>query len=113
MEGGVGLEEIVTSYCFRRAAINTADGMASDTKHDQMARRDPGRGVFNGLYLNERFDFNSQAAYLEEDVSEDGLTLAFAHMSLRCHPGAPSGVPSDLLRPLLAADPGNIWWIGP
>lgn len=80
-------------------------GVASDAKRDQMARHDPGRGVFNGSYLNERFDFNSQAAYLEEDVSEDGLTRAFAHMSLRCHPGAPSGVPPELLHPLLAADP--------
>jgi hypothetical protein len=61
--------------------------------------------MFNSSYLNEVVNFNSQDAYLESDVSEDGLTRAFAHISLRCHLGAPSGVPSDLLRQLLAADP--------
>lgn len=72
---------------------------------DQIARHNPGSGIFNGSYLNERVNFNAQDAYLEEDVSEDGLTRAFAHMSLRCHPGAPSGVPSQLLHQLLTADP--------
>lgn len=72
---------------------------------DQIACHTPEAGVFNSLYLNERVNFNSQDAYLESDVSEDGLTRAFAHMSLRCHPGAPSGVPSELLHQLLTADP--------
>jgi hypothetical protein len=89
----------ITSLITLLVAKDGLLGVASDAKRDQMARHGPGRGVF----LNERFDFNSQAAYLEEDVSEDGLTRAFAHISLRCHPGAPSGVPPDLLRPLLAA----------
>jgi hypothetical protein len=79
--------------------------LASDAVRDQIARHNPGGGVFNGSYLNEIVNFNSQDAYLESDVSEDGLTRAFGHMSLRCHPGAPSGVPSELLRQLLAADP--------
>lgn len=79
--------------------------MASDAVRDQIARHNPAGGVFNSSYLNEVVNFNSQDAYLEEDISEDGLTRAFAHMSLRCHPGAPSGVPPELLRPLLAADP--------
>jgi hypothetical protein len=79
--------------------------VASDAVRDQIARHNPAGGVFNSSYLNEVVNFNSQDAYLESDVSEDGLTRAFAHMSLRCHPGAPSGVPSDLLRQLLIADP--------
>ena len=69
---------------------------------DQVARHNPATGVFNGSYINERVQFNVQDAFLESDVSEDGLTRAFAHMSLRCHPG---GVPSELLGQLLAADP--------
>jgi hypothetical protein len=72
---------------------------------DQIARHNPGGGVFNGSYLNKIMNFNSQDAYLKSDVSEDGLTRAFGQMSLCCHPGAPSGVPSQLLRQLLAADP--------
>ncbi len=72
---------------------------------DQIARHTPGAGVFNSSYLNEHVNFNSQDAYLESDVSEEGLTRAFAHMSLRCYPGTPSGVPSELLQQLLTADP--------
>lgn len=80
-------------------------GLASDAVRDQIARHNPAGGVFNGSYLNEIVNFDSQDAYLESDVTEDGLTRAFGHMSLRCHPGAPSGVPSELLRQLLKADP--------
>jgi hypothetical protein len=72
---------------------------------DQISRHTVGAGVFNSSYLNERVDLNSQDAYLESEVSEEGLTRAFGHMSLRCHPGAPSGVPSELLHQLLTADP--------
>ncbi|TVY17613.1 hypothetical protein LARI1_G005246 [Lachnellula arida] len=100
-----GLENVLTSYYFRRAAINAANSLASDAVRDQIARYNPAGGVFNGLYLNEIMNFNSQDTYLESNVSEDSLTRAFGHISLRCHPGAPSEVPSELLSQLLAADP--------
>ncbi|KFY65136.1 hypothetical protein V496_02779 [Pseudogymnoascus sp. VKM F-4515 (FW-2607)] len=102
-----GLEDIITSYCFRRALLNAANGVASDAVRDQIARHNPGGGVFNFAYLNEAVNFNTQDTYLGEfgeDVSEDGLTRAFTHMSLRCHPGAPSGAPPELLHQLLATD---------
>jgi hypothetical protein len=72
---------------------------------DQVARHNPLSGVYNGSYINEYVQFNVQDAFLESEVTEDGLTRAFAHMSLRCHPGAPSGVAPELLHQLLAADP--------
>jgi hypothetical protein len=46
-----------------------------------------------------------QDAFLESDISDDGLTRAFTHMSIRCNPGAPKEVPREVLDPLLAADP--------
>jgi hypothetical protein len=46
-----------------------------------------------------------QDAFLESDISDDGLTRAFTHMSIRCNPGAPKEVPGEVMDPLLAADP--------
>ncbi|KAH7258062.1 hypothetical protein BKA59DRAFT_471345 [Fusarium tricinctum] len=36
-------------------------------------------------YLNHRVGFNVQDAYLERDLSADGLTRAFTYMSIRCN----------------------------
>ena len=68
-------------------------------------RHDPRTGIFNGSYINHAVRFNVQDAFLESDISDDGLTRAFTHMSIRCNPGAPKGVPSEVIKPLLAADP--------
>jgi hypothetical protein len=57
-------------------------------------------GVFSGAYLNHRVKFNTQDAFLERDVSDDGLTRAFAHMSIRCNPGIPKVVPDVVLQAL-------------
>jgi hypothetical protein len=57
-------------------------------------------GVFSGVYINHRVKFNTQNAFLERDVSDDGLTRAFAHMSIRCNPGVPKVVPAVVLRAL-------------
>ena len=46
-----------------------------------------------------------QDAFLESDISDDGLTRAFTHMSIRCNPGAPRDVPREVMDPLVAADP--------
>jgi hypothetical protein len=46
-----------------------------------------------------------QDAFLESDISDDGLTRAFTHMSIRCNPGAPKEVPEEVMKPLFAADP--------
>jgi hypothetical protein len=68
-------------------------------------RHDPFTGVFNGAYINSSVRFNVQDAFLESDISDDGLTRAFTHMSIRCNPGAPREVPREVMEPLLAADP--------
>jgi hypothetical protein len=68
-------------------------------------RHDPFTGVFNGSYLNHQVRFNVQDAFLESDISDDGLTRAFTHMSIRCNPGAPRNVPEEVMAPLVAADP--------
>ena len=61
-------------------------------------------GVFSGAYINHRVKFNTQDAFLERDVSDDGLTRAFAHMSIQCNPGIPKDVP-DVVLEALSRDP--------
>jgi hypothetical protein len=68
-------------------------------------RHDPFTGVFNGAYINGNVRFNVQDAFLESDISDDGLTRAFTYMSIRCNPGAPDTVPTALMDQLLAEDP--------
>jgi len=68
-------------------------------------RHDPYTGVFNGAYNNESVRFNVQDAFLNGEISEDGLTRAFTHMSIRCNPGAPKEVPEEAMKQLLAAAP--------
>jgi hypothetical protein len=80
-------------------------GAAPDAVRDQVMRQDPFTGVFNGAYLNNCVRFNVQDAFLESDISDDGLTRAFTHMSIRCNPGAPKEVPGKVMQLLLAADP--------
>jgi hypothetical protein len=79
-------------------------GVASDAVRDQVMRHDPFTGVFNGAYINHTVRFNVQDAFLESDISDDGLTRAFTHMSIRCNPGAPKEVPSEVMDRLLATD---------
>jgi len=68
-------------------------------------RHDPFTGVFNGMYINHTVRFNVQDAFLESDISDDRLTRAFTHMSIRCNPGAPREVPNRVMERLFAADP--------
>jgi hypothetical protein len=75
-------------------------GVADDAIRDQVMRHDPMTGVFSGAYMNHRVKFNTQDAFLERDVSDDGLTRAFAHMSIRCNPGIPKVVPDAVLQAL-------------
>lgn len=79
-------------------------GAAPGAVRDQAMRQDPFTGVFNGAYLNNCVRFNVQDAFLESEISDDGLTRAFTHMSIRCNPGAPKEVPGEVMKPLLAAD---------
>jgi hypothetical protein len=72
-------------------------GVAPDAVRDQIMRHDPFTGVFNGAYLNHRVRFNVQDAFLENDVSDDGLTRAFTHMSIRCNPDVPKEIPKEVL----------------
>ena len=80
-------------------------GVALDAVRDQVMRHDPFTGVFNGAYINHTVRFNVQDAFLESDISDDGLTRAFTHMSIRCNPGAPKEVPREVMEQLFAADP--------
>jgi hypothetical protein len=116
-----GFEDELTSYCFRRGTANVIDGrscakdllpslttvlgLASDAIRDQVMRHDPYTGVFNGAYNNESVRFNVQDAFLNGEISEERLTRAFTHMSIRCNPGAPKEVPEEMMKQLLAADP--------
>jgi hypothetical protein len=68
-------------------------------------RHDPLTGVFNGSSINHQVRFNVQEAFPESDVSDDRLTRAFTHMSIRCNPGAPRYIPGEVMDPLVAADP--------
>jgi Protein of unknown function (DUF3435) len=68
-------------------------------------RHNPFTGVFNEAYINSSVRFNVQDAFLESDISDDGLTRAFTHMSIRCNPGAPKEVPEEVMKSLFAADP--------
>ncbi|KAA8574662.1 hypothetical protein EYC84_003912 [Monilinia fructicola] len=103
-----GFEDKLTSYCFRRGTANAVDGAASDAVRDQVMRHDPFTGVFNGAYINNIVRFNVQDAFLESEISDDGLTRAFTYMSIRCNPGVPKAVPAQMMSSLLAADPNIV-----
>ncbi len=60
-------------------------------------RHDPFTGVFNGAYLNHRVRFNVQDAFLEEDLSDNGLTRIFTHMSITCNENAPAKIPKEVI----------------
>ncbi|PQE10708.1 hypothetical protein CJF30_00011443 [Rutstroemia sp. NJR-2017a BBW] len=78
---------------------------SSDAVRDLVMRHDPFTGVFNGAYINNIVRFNVQDSFLESEISDDGLTRAFTHMSIRCNPGVPKEVPTEMMNSLLAADP--------
>jgi hypothetical protein len=80
-------------------------GVVSDTVRDQVIRYDPFTGVFNGAYINHIVRFNVQDAFLESDISDDGLTWAFTCISIRYNPGAPIEVPNEVMERLFVADP--------
>jgi hypothetical protein len=61
-------------------------------------------GIFSGSYLNHRVRFNVQDAFLEEDLSDDGLTRIFIHMSITCNENAPSRIPKEVIN-VLPLDP--------
>jgi hypothetical protein len=63
-------------------------------------RYDPFIGVFNGAYLNHWVRFNVQDAFLEEDLSDDGLTRIFTHMSITCNESAPTRIPKEVINAL-------------
>ncbi|TGO45212.1 hypothetical protein BCON_0412g00040 [Botryotinia convoluta] len=78
---------------------------SSNAVRDQVMRHGPFTGVFNGAYINNIVRFNVQDAFLESEISDDGLTRAFTHMSIRCNPGVPKEVPTEMMNSLLAVDP--------
>ena len=70
-------------------------------------RHIPQTGVFSA-YLNQRVRFDVQNAFLEDSI-DDGLTRVFTHMSIRCNPFAPTGVPGEVLK-ALPTDPNLVEW---
>jgi hypothetical protein len=92
-------------YIVNFSRLTAVLGKASDAIRDQVMRHNPFTGVFNEAYNNQAVRFNVQDAYLESDITDDGLTRAFTHMSIRCNPGAPKEVPREVMDQLLAADP--------
>ncbi|KAM3080998.1 hypothetical protein ACMFMG_004957 [Clarireedia jacksonii] len=101
-------EDKLTSYCFRRSTANAIDSVASDAVRDQVIRHDLFTGVFNGAYINKIVRFNVQDTFLESEISDNGLTRAFTHMSIRYNPGAPKAVPTEMISSLLRTDPDII-----
>ena len=79
-------------YIVNFSRLTAVLGKASDAIRDQVMRHNPFTGVFNEAYNNHAVRFNVQDAYLESDITDDGLTRAFTHMSIRCNPGAPKEV---------------------
>ena len=74
---------------FRAHRLTAWVGAASDAIRDQVMQHDPMTGVFSGAHINHRVKFNTQ---------DDGLTLAFAHMRIRCSPSIPKKVPEVVLQ---------------
>ena len=70
-----------------------------------MLRHDPSTGVFGAAYRDQLVRFNVQDAFLESNISDDGLTRAFTHMSIRCNPGAPDPVSEEFMQQFYAQDP--------
>ena len=70
-------------------------------------RHNPQTGVFSA-YLNQRVRFDVQNAFLKDSV-DDGLTRVFTHMSIRCNPLAPKGVPREIFK-ALPTDPNLVEW---
>ena len=89
----LGSEEKWTSYCMRRGNANAILGKAPDAVVDQVMRHDPMTGCMANAYLNHRVGYNVQDAFLEMEPSDDGLTKAFTHMSIRCNPEVPKEIP--------------------
>lgn len=100
-----GFEDKLTSYCFRRSTANIVNGAASDSVRDQVLRHDPSTGVFSAAYRDQLVRFNIQDAFLKSNISNDGLTRAFIYISIRYNPGAPNGVPEEVMSSFYAADP--------
>ena len=72
---------------------------------DQVIKHNPFTRVFNKAYINSSVRFNMQDAFLESNISDDGLTQAFTHISIQCNPGAPKEVPEEVIKSLFTADP--------
>src|SRR5271163_3228842 len=90
----------ILSVLFFSSRLTAFLGAAPDAVRVHIMRHNPFTGVFNGSYLNGRVRFNFQDAFLEEDISDDGLTRAFTHIWIKCILGAPVEVPSEVLNEL-------------
>jgi hypothetical protein len=71
---------------------------------DQVIRHDLFTDVFNRAYLNHWDRFNVQDMFFEEDLSDDGLTCIFTHMSIICNENTLKGVLREVID-TLSPDP--------
>ncbi|TAQ84695.1 hypothetical protein B7494_g6982 [Chlorociboria aeruginascens] len=94
----LGSEEKWTSYCMRHGNINAIIEKAPNAVVDQVARHDPNTGCKENAYLNHRVGYNVQDAFLLRDLSADGLTRAFTHISIRYNPEVPKEIPKEDIR---------------
>ena len=49
-----------------------------------------------------------QDAYFEENISDNGLTRAFIHISIRYNLNALKDIPEEIIKPLFIANPDII-----
>ena len=78
---GLGAElQVIKTDSKTRATLSL--GAASDSIRDQVLRHGPNTCVFSAAYRDEFVGFNTQDAYLEEDISNNRLIRAFTHMSI-------------------------------
>ena len=67
---------------------------------DQVLRHDPSTGVFGRPIEISSFDSLS-----ESNVSDDRLTRAFTHISIRCNPRAPDPISVEIMQQFYAKEP--------
>jgi len=65
-------------------------------------------GVFSVAYRDKFIKFNMQDAYFEENISDNGLTRAFIHISIRYNLNALKDIPEEIIKPLFIANPDII-----
>ena len=78
--------------------------VALNAVHNQIMRHNLCTEIFNESYINYTVRFNMQNAFLKSNISDDGLTWAFTHISICCNSDASKEVLNEVMGPLLTVD---------